>query len=476
LINTIIPYLSDADPNEVYKNIALKNNCLNEFDLEEIISNIQRLKNKYNIFSCSRPKERGFIPPPDIENITGAYEQRATQQLILEITRQCNLRCRYCVYSGKYYYHRMHSPDSMSTDIAKRSIDFYLEKHKNAKNANNDMPPMVGFYGGEPLLCIETIKDCIGYLNNLKRNGSFPNILIRICTNGTLLNQENIDFFIDNSITLQISIDGPRCHHDRNRIFKNGAGTYDRLMRNMEMIYKKSPSYYRENVVFTCTVTPSANMAELNEYFLNDPFVKNNLITTGSVESEDNTYFEDCILNFNQKTEYKQLEEIFIQNKISGKEGKATFLDTELNNKYAKLYKRSIHCSNFDIFPIYGPCEPGLRKLFVSVNGTFYPCEKINLNFPIGDIFNGFDYKKIFKMWTDFIRLMNREECLQCWAARFCGNCFASVGKDGYFEITRRRSFCKVTKAGIQKNLTVFASLLEKNPKIANEWENTIIM
>jgi uncharacterized protein len=472
----MIPLLLNDKEDEVYEKIKAKYNGFDKYDKKEfqqVFKRIQELKKRYNIFSSSRPKERGVIPPLDIDMIKQSYAQHGTQQLALEITQQCNLRCKYCVYSGKYYYYRAHRSNSMNLDIAKRSIDFYLERYKIG---GIDTPPVVGFYGGEPLLCTETIKNCLIHLNHLKRNGYFHKIRARICTNGTLLNPENIDFFIENDVVLQISIDGPRNHHDKNRVFENGSGTFDILMNKLETIYKKSPSYYKDRVVFVCTVTPGADMVKLNDFFLNNPLMKENLITIGSVDKKDNTYLSDCEINLNQEKEFMYLKNVFMQNRILEKGKKATFLDREIDRAFVALYKRPIIYSKFDLFGINGPCQPGIRKLYVSANGTFHPCEKMNPSFPIGDIFNGYDYVKILKMWNDFIELMNKEECLHCWANRFCTNCFVTVAKDGYFEITKRRLFCKVTKSNTLKNLKEFSLLLEKNPKIADEWDNTMVM
>lgn len=63
------------------------------------------------------------------------------ENLILQVTKQCNLRCKYCAYSGNYY-NRTHTSERMSFETAKRAIDFYLERSDKADKL------CLSFYGG----------------------------------------------------------------------------------------------------------------------------------------------------------------------------------------------------------------------------------------------------------------------------------------------------------------------------------------
>lgn len=76
--------------------------------------------------------------------------------ITLQITQNCNLRCSYCVYSGKYK-NRAHSQKTMSKETAQKAIDYYISHSRDTKNLS------IGFYGGEPLLCIDMIEYCVDY-------------------------------------------------------------------------------------------------------------------------------------------------------------------------------------------------------------------------------------------------------------------------------------------------------------------------
>lgn len=68
--------------------------------------------------------------------------------------------------------------------------------------------------------------------------------------NGTLLTDEIIKFMKDNEVSLLISMDGPKEIHDKNRVFSNGMGSFDKIMNNINKIKVKFPEYVEKNVGF----------------------------------------------------------------------------------------------------------------------------------------------------------------------------------------------------------------------------------
>jgi len=86
------------------------------------------------------------------------YINNKTSMITLQITQNCNLRCDYCIYSGKYH-NREHSLKKMSRETARKSIDYYISHSRDTRNL------AIGFYGGEPLLCMDMIRYCVEYAN-----------------------------------------------------------------------------------------------------------------------------------------------------------------------------------------------------------------------------------------------------------------------------------------------------------------------
>ncbi len=192
--------------------------------------------------------------------------------------------------------------------------------------------------------------------------------------------------------------------------------------------------------------------------------------------NRDTIFYDTCEFNTKQPEEFIALRDIFFKNRIKGENDKKTFMDRDFGKDHVLLYKRNIFNRPREITSLMGPCQPGQRKLYVASDGTFYPCEKINAYFPIGDIHRGFAYDKIRKMWINFANLMNEKECLNCWAIQLCGSCFATIAKDGNFKIPNKKRFCEYMKLDKEKTMKEMAILLEENPNIAHEWDNVYIM
>ena len=85
--------------------------------------------------------------------------ERKINKITLQVTQSCNFRCKYCIYSeNANRSQRTHSSKHMSWETAKKAIDFLYEHSVDSEKI------YIGFYGGEPLLEFELIKQCIEYV------------------------------------------------------------------------------------------------------------------------------------------------------------------------------------------------------------------------------------------------------------------------------------------------------------------------
>lgn len=197
-------------------------------------------------------KKQGFLEPyksnieikhavaDQIEN----YIENNVHQLILQVTQNCNLRCKYCVYSGSYV-NRIHTKKRMSIETAKKAIDFYHKHNSNLETA------LISFYGGEQLLEIKLIHEIIIYANEVFKGKS---IKYNMTTNATLLNDEIVRFLYENDISLTISLDGPQAIQDNSRVFaESGKGTFDVIMKKLDYIKENYPDYM-DNISFNAVL------------------------------------------------------------------------------------------------------------------------------------------------------------------------------------------------------------------------------
>jgi uncharacterized protein len=135
------------------------------------------------------------------------------------LTENCNLNCAYCFeLPGR-------TKKRMSWDVAKAGIDM-LRKSGNGYS--------MMMFGGEPFLEFDLMKKMIDYA--LSKPESFST---QIITNATIINQEIVDWLKENkeraNISVQLSIDGPKYIHDKYRVYHNGKGSFDNIIKNIHM-------------------------------------------------------------------------------------------------------------------------------------------------------------------------------------------------------------------------------------------------
>ncbi len=423
-------YLYDVNKNvilslseEQYKILDYRNSedtgtCTREFSAKAMES-INHLRD-LGFLSEKRPKEM-YHP---LNDTILSHLDNKVNMLTLQITKQCNLRCKYCVYSGNYE-NRVHSNEKMTLDTARKGIDFYIEHSKDNENS------FLAFYGGEPLLEFEFIKNCIEYFEE-KAEGK--NIHLNLTTNATLLTEGMIDYFHKHNVYLLISLDGSSEVHNRNRVYRDGyKGTFEKVMENLEMIKTKFPDYLSTNIAFNAVLDPQNDFSCINNFFTDFELAKEAMIMASEITD---LYRKDTVKiseNYISEIEY-EIFKIFLS--------KLGYLDEkyisklllrqydERKTRYRLLQMRQelpdkIHHG--------GPCVPGAQRLFIDVDGNFYPCERVSEASPqikVGSINDGFDVDKIRTLLN--IGKISENKCINCWALTFCSLCAAAAdGNDG---------------------------------------------
>lgn len=371
--------------------------------------------------------------------------------ITLQVTQNCNLRCSYCVYSGSYI-NRVHNNKRMDLDVAKRAVDYYYEHSSNIKS------PAIGFYGGEPLLEFELIKNIVNYADKKFKDRTLD---YYVTTNATLLTDEIIEFFKNNRFHITISLDGPIDIQDRNRRFaENGKGTFNTVIENIEHIRKKYPDFI-DDITFNAVMDEKNDFTCTDRFFMNYEQVKDmNLTATiindnsrkvkirGNEEQYCNQRYETFLtyLSLIGRLKNHPCSKIVLQ-QLSGIEG--------------NIFKRTVSSNVFGekTHPA-GPCIPGINRLFCNAYGALFPCERVSETSPvmkIGNIYDGIDEDKGKTLLN--IGKITEDECKNCWAFTLCGQCPTTA--DGITELSRenRLSKCKVRKYIADENLKEYAIL-----------------
>jgi uncharacterized protein len=437
-----------------------------EFDAEDVLKRykeIERAKADYDILKpFTIPQMSISKGKTTVEKLQGKINGQASN-LVFCTTENCNLRCKYCIYSGSYSNStRVHNNKQLEWNIAQKAIDQYVKISEKTEATNR----FISFYGGEPLLNFEIIKQTVDYTIDRGIDVQFS-----LNTNLILVNEEIIKFLIDNKFAISVSIDGPKCIHDAYRVSNNEKKSYSIVFQNLQKIKDIDSSYFKNKIIINVVIVPhNYDLDILDNYFNSDIF---NDFDTGRIKplqinSEENSFFSQYdyfgfMNKFNKYTLHK-----FI---YAHKTGKTDFSDMKVSYQYhirgfKQIYFREMNRMNeYDYFWPNGICLPGLRSLFVSTDGYYYPCEKMNdhNSLIIGSVFEGFDIENTVKLIDEYAT-KSLPLCKHCWAYRFCDVCFMSSQISGRYCQTRKVQFCNGMKRSIYNLFHSYISIVKENP------------
>lgn len=401
--------------------------------------------------SPTRP--RRLVPPACGECLRELLGCRL-QQLILCVSESCNLRCKYCSYSGRYFYERRHSSAVMSESIGKRAIRLFWERSRRSPKVD------ICFYGGEPLTQFGRIVDLVTYARSI---GQWSELRFHIDTNGTLLDEDTMRYVADNRVFLQISLDGPKEAHDRWRVSQSGAGSFDRVMDNLAFLRKLDSTYFETMVGFASTQAPPYDLEAADCFFARE--FPEHLVRPVFVQTRDTSFFQDYAQDMPPSLlapTYKRLALRYIDARVRGQEP-TNYQKGLWDSRLIDMHRRCGAGRSEEEYPANGICVPGNRRLFVTTDGRFYPCEKMGAAYCIGDITSGLDEAAIINLIDDYVT-GSTPDCTRCWALRLCGMCFASARKGGRLDFDRKREACDDERWSLANDLVIYTTIMAQNP------------
>lgn len=383
------------------------------------------------------------------------YLDTGLNYLILQVTQNCNLRCDYCVYSGKYNT-RTHSNKKMNFDLAKKGIDYLLSHSRDAWDIS------IGFYGGEPLLEIDLIKECVKYVESMELG---KEVHYSMTTNATLLNNENVDFLVQHDFNILVSLDGPKEIHDINRRFAiSGKGSFDVLKNNLSHIKERYPRFYDKNISFNTVFTAKESLNCISDYFSGEELFKDSVFSSSVVSDEyakEETIIDDKFL---EEMRYEQFKLLLAKIGILNIQDVSLVVSRGFEHMQDLFEngRREVKDTVLEKDHHGGPCIPGVQRLFLNVNGDFFPCEKVcetaDLT-KIGNIEEGLSIEKAQQVLN--IEKFTEEQCHNCWVysmCRICMNC-ATEEDDKLSDIIQKK--CMIMRAETEELLKDYCALRE---------------
>lgn len=378
-----------------------------------------------------------FTDNPHEEMLEKIKGSKVVKALCLHIAHDCNLRCKYC-FAGEGNYSGEKS--IMPVEVGLKAIDFVIANSGNRKNIEID------FFGGEPLLNLETVKAIVDYARE-KEKACNKHFRFTITTNGLLLDEETTEYLNNTMDNIVLSLDGRREINDRMRARKDGSGTYDAILPKFKkLVLKRGDKDYYVRGTFT----------SYNLDFSNDVMhMADSGFDQVSVEPavlKDGTGFE--IKKEHLKTIFSEYEKLALKLHERKKHGK------EVNFFHFIIDLEGGPC----VIKRLRGCGSGSEYLAVTPEGDLFPCHQfVNVKeFKIGSVFTGIDRPEIVDRFTE-INVFTREKCRKCWARFYCsGGCFANAWQfekdlSGVYEIG-----CEMQKRRIECALWLKAN--EMNP------------
>lgn len=432
----------------------------NQYDgVEEEINEITYLKHRLNAFY----RESRSYKEISSSNLKEFIEENFTEQLTLCLTNQCNMRCKYCIYSDNYTLTKGWDNKYMTEETALQAVNYFIEIIRNKINKNPSKKYMIGFYGGEPLLNINVIQKVI---NHVKNCDIASQISYTITTNGLLLTEEIISYLVSNRIFLIISLDGPRDEHDRLRVGLNDQGTYDTIIKKIDFIRLNYLDYFNSCIGLSSVYDFCSDLVKIESFFSeksSKKMIPPNYRVSG-VSNISTNYYDKS--NKSDYVEYdnriNQLKSKLLF-KLNTNEICSSYLESLIGFRLVTIHARRRQNDRIiDISPSSGACIPG-KKLYVECNGDIQICEKVNGHNPIGDIWSGINEEKVAHIINKFGKL-NYEHCSQCSISNLCQLCYIHFEDNNGFICEKDRNIaCSRYKEDIINDLVLYSSAMEIN-------------
>lgn len=417
----ILDYYKNSTLEEI---IVLLKDKYNEKDIVESYSEIKTLENQELLFS----KESDINIKYNEDNIVKA--------LCLHVAHDCNLRCNYCFASqGDFKGDR----SLMRLDVGKRALEFLVKNSGNRRNLEVD------FFGGEPLMNFELVKELVRYGRSLEAENN-KHFRFTITTNGVLLDDDKIDFINENMDNVVLSLDGRKEINDNMRKTISGEGSYDIIFPKFQKMVDKrgDKDYYIRGTFTSYNLDFSKDIID----FYNKGFKKTSVEPVVTSPDKDYAIKEEDIETILK--EYEKFSKEYIE--IKKKDKDFLFFHFMIDLKQGPcLVKRAVGCG------------AGSEYMAVTPQGDLYPCHQFvgDEKFKIGDVFKGIENTEIRKEFKE-ANVYNKSECRDCWARFYCsGGCHANA-YNFHKDITKPYEIgCEMEKKRIECAISILANLYE---------------
>ena len=363
-------------------------------DISECYDQVQRLKEAGKLFA-----------PDTFEPMAGKLKEKTAgvvKALCLHVAHTCNLNCSYCFASqGKYHGDRA----VMSFEVGKQALDFLIANSGKRKNLEVD------FFGGEPLMNFQVVKDLVAYARSIEKQHN-KNFRFTLTTNGVLVDDDVIDFANRECSNVVLSLDGRKEIHDRYRVDYAGKGSWDKIVPKFQKFVeaRQGKEYYMRG---TFTHANPDFLKDIQQ-MLDLGFTELSMEPVVSAPGDPAALTEtDMPVVMEQ---YEKLAELMLQRRKEGKPFTFYHYMIDLTGGPC-IYKRISGCGS------------GTEYTAVTPWGDLYPCHQFvgEEAFKLGNIWDGVTNPDVQAQFAA-CNVYAHPECRDCWARLYCsGGCAANA-------------------------------------------------
>jgi uncharacterized protein len=303
----------------------------------------------------------------------------------LHLTNRCNMACNYCYVDPTGYR-------TMTAEIARKAVD---------RAAVPESSESVGiiFFGGEPLLCKNLIRETVEYCKwkQAQGHGRFH---FKVTTNGLLLDQEFIDLSKQEDIFIALSHDGIQEAHDSHRVDLQACGTFSRLSDKIHLLLS-----HRPYAPVLMTINPdTARFYSASVEYLYSMGFKYLICSLNYAANWDEHSLKVL------REEYEKLADFYYRHTLA----EDKFYLSPFEVKISSHIHRSSYCRE--------RCELGMKQVSVGPDGHLYPCVQFvgQPEYAIGHVDTGIERERQLELYQ--VNEEEKESCRECTIRDRCNH------------------------------------------------------
>lgn len=362
-----------------------------------------------------------------------SFDEKKCNRLIINMAESCNLACKYC-YAQEGSYGQKERERLISIDIVKKSVVRVLELYPKGITS-------IQFFGGEPLLNKNTLRQSVIWINDYIQKLGLELPKYMMVTNGTLIEDEDIEFFNNYFTSITISLDGEKKVNDCKRVFKG------KDISVFDVVKEKIHKMNKIDRKFLIAIEGTINEEHIKEYIS-----KKNIASFDALHSlgVDLIHISPEIKsNYEYSTD--EICDFF-----------GSWVAKEVTSGTAKMRLRAV----MDILiaiknnTVYGNgCGATNTDLALNVHGDLYPCFMFigHDEFHLGNVVTPLEVQKDrLEEIRNKLRLANENDsCQKCWVKPICsksyGHCIGARFLSTYKIDEPNKVLCSISKTVLER-------------------------